>query len=392
MYQDDEVLSFRVTFGKKNKIELLKKLAHFDKAPYGIKDAASEEILNMCLLRFCSSRAIAFSRWDYELILKYTGFSSHLELAFQGHGLSLSNHYWYKRFDENLKYADINFFTNKWDDSFARAVLSGNYEALKNVSLVVPDVVTPGWAVKGWLYEEDGPRLYKLGIAKDHYEECLAEVLVSKLARRMFKSGEALEYELKEIYGKYASASKAMLNIDEELIPLSHIVSENLYALYRNKGGDRSLIEGFFNKVDECGIPHIREFFIKLFCLKSLCFISDLHFDNISVIRNIKTGEIRIAPIYDLAGAFGSTETGRKMLSNINKATYMMVYFLYGYLNPEWDYSWYNPSSTDGFEDEIRNVLSKSDFYTPRLIDNIIDVYKHQKQSLDELAEASKNK
>ena len=392
MYQDDEVLSFRVTFGKRNEIEVLKKLSHFNKAPYGMKEDTPQEELNTILFRFFNSRAIAPSRWDYDRIIKNTGCKDSFELAFKGHGLSLSNHYWYKKEGESLKYKDINFFTNKWDDSFARAVLSGNYEALKDVDLNVPDIVTTGWAVKGWLYEEDEAKLYKLGIAKDHIEEPLSEVLASRLAKRLFNNSGVVEYELKEVYGKYASASKTMIGIDEELVPLSSIVSVDLYALFRNKDGKRSTTVEFLRRIDECGVPHIHEFFVKVLCLKSLAFVNDLHFDNISVIRNIKTGEIRIAPLYDLGGAFGSSETGKKILSNVNKATYIIIYYIYGYLDPNWDYSWYNPDSLNGFENEIKEILSKSDFYNIELINNIIDVYRHQKQSLDEMALASKKK
>ena len=94
---------------------------------------------------------------------------------------------------------------------------------------------------------------------------------------------------------------------------------------------------------------------------------------------------MRLAPILDLGGAFGSSANGKKQLSNINQGTYMLIYFAYGNLDPKWDYSWYNPDSLTGFENDIKELLSKSEFYTPQLIDNIIDVYTHQKGFLDEM-------
>ena len=63
-----------------------------------------------------------------------------------------------------------------------------------------------------------------------------------------------------------------------------------------------------------------------------------------------------------------------------------MVYFIYGTPDPEWDLSWYNPNSLDGFEKEIREYLSLSSFYDQILIDAIINVFEHQKASLDEAA------
>ena len=386
MCRNDEICSFEAILGERTQIRFIEKRQHFDKAPYGIDRDAGADAINDGLLRFFNKRSLPAMRRDYMKILEFTGAKNSIDLVFRGHGLSLSDHYWFKREGEDLRYEDINFFTNKWDDSFARAVLSDDYEALSRVSLNVPDIVTDGWGVKGWLCEEDGPKLYKIGIHEGHCEEALAEVLCSKLAQRMFRRDEFWEYRLKEIYGKYASVSDVVIGIDEELVPLSSVVPSALYDLYYQRNKNKEAMSAFLQRIDECGLPGMREFFVKLSCWRSLCFVNDMHFDNLCAIRNIKTGEIRLAPALDFGGAFGSGETGRKLLSNINRATYVLVYFTFGDIQPEWDYSWYDPRALDGFEDEIRETLSKSDFYTPQLIDNILDVYRHQKTSLNEMA------
>ena len=386
MNREDEVLSFKVKFSELNDVKIIAKLQYFDKAPYGMNKDMTMEELTQNLFFFLERRSVAKERWDYENILKYTNSINGLELSFKGHGLSLSNHYWYKKEGENLKYEDINFFNNGWDDSFAKAVLSGNYEALKKADLNVPDVTTPGWAVKGWLFEESGPKLYKLGIAQDHFEEPLGEVLSSKLGKRMFNGDEILEYQLTKIYGKYASVCKNIINFDEELIPLYFAVPPELSVLYSNENHDRDVRKRFFEQLNKTDIPNLYEFFVKMSCFRSLSFVNDLHFGNLSVIKNLNTGKLRMAPLFDLASSFGSSERARSLLSNINKGTYALVYFMYSILDPDWDYSWYHEDSLLGFEDEIKEVLSKSDFYTPQLIDNIIDVYTHQKDYLNKLA------
>lgn len=385
MFKDDEVLTFLVIYGKFLEIEIVEELEHFDKAPYGVVSAKDKKERDRALFKFFNARTIASPRWDYKDILKATGCKNAFELSFKGHGLSLTNNYWFKREGENLKYDDINFFTNKWDDSFARAVLAHDYKALKKADLNNPDVVTPGWAVKGWLYE-DGPRLYKEGIHKDEPEECLGEVLASRLVNRILNEGEALTYELKEMNGRYYSVSKSMLNIDEELVPLSSVLPHNLYGLYSSRNIDHKYNDEFFDALANSGFPGLYQLFVKITCIRSLCFVNDLHFENISFIRNTKTGEMRPAPIYDLAGSFGTGQKGRQILSNINKGTYLIVYYVYGGLNPNWDYSWYDKDKLVGFEDEIREILSKSKFFTESLINNIIDVYRHQKDILDEIS------
>ena len=386
MHRNDEVLSFDISFDEDFEAEIKERRSGFAKAPFGMDPDAPLDQLNRILYGFLRDRAIPITRWDHQEILKYTGAKNLHALSFMGHGLSLSNHYWYKKEGECLRYEDINFFTNKWDDRFAKCVLKGDYESLRDVSLLVPDLVTPGWGVKGWLCEEDGPRLYKFGIAKGHDEEAIAETLSSRFARRVFSPGDVLEYELKEINGRYASVSKGLIGVDEELIPLSSVLPSSINALYRARHQDRNATKEFFQALDQCDIPGLREFFVKIAVFRSLCFVNDLHFDNLSVIRNIDNGQIKLAPIFDIGSSFGSSEKARRMLSSINKATYLIVYFLFGDLDPNWDYSWYSPESLDGFEDEIREYLSKGDFYTEALMENIIDVYHHQKDSLDALA------
>lgn len=386
MYKDLEVLSFEIDF-KNHKLKILEKLEHFDKAPYGVDDDNRD--INMVLFRFFNSRTIPVQRYNYEEIMKATGCEDGLELSFKGHGLSLSNHYWYKKEGENLKYDDINFFTNKWDDSFARAVLNEDYEALKTCDLNVPDIVTSGWASKGWLYE-DGPKLYKLGIVKENYEDCLGEVLASKLAQKILNDGEVVKYELKKVNNQYASVSPSMVGIDEELVPLSVVLPSSLYALFRSRNEDKKYLKEFFSKVSEYGIPELYDYFVKIQCIRSLCFVSDLHFDNLSVIRNLKTGKIRVAPLYDLAGAFGSSKTGREFISNMNTGSYVIIYYLFCGLEPDWDYSWYDPDKLIGFEEEIKEILSKSDFYTEEMLEKIIAVYHQQKNYLDGVANRKK--
>lgn len=386
MYKNDEVLSFSVEFHPIRKIHIIKKLEHFEEAPYCVLHPREDE--DSALLSFFNTRSIAPQRYDYKRIIEATGCRDDFELAFKGHGLSLTSHYWYKKEGENLKYEDINFFTNKWDDTFGRAVLNKDYQSLKTCDLNVPDIVTPGWAVKGWVWD-NGPKLYKLARDEEGFEEALGEVLGSNLARRIFNDDEVVHYELEKIGDTYASVSPAMLNIDEELIPLSSYFPESYYPLYANRNRDKETAKKFFKILKEDGYKQFFNFFVKLTVVRHLSFLQDLHFDNISVIKNNKTGKVRIAPLYDLAGAFGTSKHGRGLVSNLNKGTYLILFFMFNDIDQDWDYSWYDPKKLEGFEDEIVKTLSVSKFYTPELLSKIIDIYHYQKDSLDKIAKKS---
>lgn len=382
MYKNYEVLSFYVDF-RNFRTTFIRKLKHFDKAPYGFNSDGDKRDLKIGW--FFKKLSIPENRTEYKKIIKATHSRNGMDLLFKGHGLSLSNHYWFKKENEKLSYDDINFFTNKWDDSFARAILNNDYDALSHVDLNVPDITTPGWGAKGWIYDEEkGPRLYKLGINQN--EECLGEVLASRLAKRLFNENEVLTYDLEMVNGRYASVCSPMINIDEDLISIGNILPNDLYSLYHFQRNDKNARREFFKKLQEYGYDDFYQLFVKLACLKSVCFVNDLHFGNISIIKNMNTGHTRIAPIYDLGGSFGSGKTARQFLLNPTKTTLLLIYFVYGDLDPSWDYSWYNKDKLIGFEDEIRDVLSKSDFFKPEIIDFIIDIYRQQKASLDELA------
>ena len=392
MHEDNEVLSFCFRSAKYpvDRIKIIKFLDHPELSPLTISIDRSIEDNSRILFDFFNRRVIPHTREDIDEILKATNCKDSLELSFKGHGLSLQNHYWYKKEGENLKFSEINFFTNKWDDSFAKAILNEDYEALAKADLNVPDIVTPGWGVKGWIYDNE-PKLYKRGIDKTHPEEVLAEVLASRLVARLFKEEEALHYELKKINGNYVSVSPLMINVDEELTPLSKVLPFKLYSLFRDRNVNKEFDKEFFEKIKEYKAANFYEFFVKLSCLRTLCFVSDLHFDNISVIKNLKTGELRIAPVYDLGGAFGSSKSGRKFITDFNQGSLIIIYFLFSNIRPEWDYSWYDPNRLVGFEDEIKEILSKSEFYTPEIIENIITIYHQQKDCLDKMALESKN-
>ena len=386
MYKDYEVLSFKVTFAKRNSVTVLEKLSHFDLAPYGMGE--DEHKNNEILFRFFNSRVIAFQREDYQQIINATKCKDAFALSFKGHGLSLSNHYWFKKEGEDLSYEKINFFTNKWDDSFGRAILEENYDKLKDCDLNVPDIVTPGWSTKAWIYD-NGPKLYKLGIVKGRYEDCLGEVLASRLARRILKPEEVVDYQLVKVGNQYASVCSPMIGVDDALTPLSVVLPRSLYQIYMSKNSNKEINKQFFEELKKYGMPELYDRFVKIACIRTICFISDLHFDNISLIRNLKTGEYKIAPMYDLAGAFGTSRTGREFVSHLNTGSFLIIYFIFGVLEPDWDYSWYDPSKLEGFEQEIREVLSKSDFYDKDLLDRVIAVYQRQKESLDEMAKNS---
>ena len=90
-------------------------------------------------------------------------------------GLSLSDQYWLKPYDSNIKYDDINFFDKDFDYvEFLEASLSINSEMIKRESsLKTPNNTTDGMLRKAWVIEDDVRYLLKGGIKMRYYNRLM---------------------------------------------------------------------------------------------------------------------------------------------------------------------------------------------------------------------------
>lgn len=86
-----------MVFSRVNKVKIIEELEHFEKAPFNINECISNEQKDLALLKFFNNACMPITRYDYKEVLKATGCKDGFELSFKGHGLSLSNHYWFKK-------------------------------------------------------------------------------------------------------------------------------------------------------------------------------------------------------------------------------------------------------------------------------------------------------
>ena len=165
-------------------------------------------------------------------------------------------------------------------------------------------VVTEGHSSKGnqpkWFVDEKWYKADHMGY------EGLAEVLVSRLLL-LSNAKDFISYEPVQITydGKTASGSTSpnFLKQDEILIPF-----ERLHRSFRGRGLAQTiaqmetaekvrytveLIEGV------TGLQDVGQYLTMILELDSFFLNEDRHTNNLSVIRNEKTGKYRLSPIYD---------------------------------------------------------------------------------------------
>ena len=128
-----------------------------DYAPLLLKNYYEEEKDELLLLNrlteWFKGRGIPSWRDKLDLLLHRLNIETSDELLDKAFGLSLSDQYWLKPFNVDIKYDDINFFDNDFDYAeFLEASLSLNSKTIKKEeSLKTPNNTTDGMLRKAWI-------------------------------------------------------------------------------------------------------------------------------------------------------------------------------------------------------------------------------------------------
>ena len=121
-----------------------------------------------------------------DLLLHRLNITAPSELLDKANSLSLSDQYWIKPYNLDVKYDDINFFDNDFEYSeFLEASLSKNSKVRTNEkSLKTSNNTTDGMLKKAWIIE-NGTRYLLKGGYKNELLQPFNEVLASEICRRL---------------------------------------------------------------------------------------------------------------------------------------------------------------------------------------------------------------
>ena len=271
---------------------------NIDYAPHILKSYYIDEDINDTTFRtnlseWFKGRGIPSWRDKLDILLLRLNIVAPSELLDKAFGLSLSDNYWLKPVDTNIKYDDINFFDNDFDYAeFMEASLSKNSKIIQNdESLKTPNNTTDGMLKKAWIIENGTRYLLKGGYKNDTLQP-FNEVLASEICNRL--GFDHVEYTLDTYKDTVVSKCPCFITKDTELITCYQI---------RNDMKRHDSIEDYEEYIKKLEIEGIKDARIKvenMYILDFLIMNEDRHLNNFGIIRDVNTLKwLDVAPIFD---------------------------------------------------------------------------------------------
>ena len=267
-------------------------------APYIVRSYYIENDINsssfkMNLSQWFKGRGIPSWRDKLDLLLHRLNISTQNELLDKAFGLSLTDQYWLKPCNLDIKYEDINFFDNDFEYSeFMSASLSKNSNVVTNEeSLKTPNNTTDGMLKKAWIIE-NGTRYLIKGGYKNEILQPFNEVLASEICRRLGFSH--VPYTIDIYKDMVVSKCPCFINKDSEFITAYQIKK------CMKKYDDKQDYEDYIKVLENNGIKDARIKLENMYILDFLIMNEDRHLNNFGIIRDVNTLKwLDVAPIFD---------------------------------------------------------------------------------------------
>ena len=348
-------------------------------ASLGLARDNRDRVLTTLLTR----RALSSLRRDGGDILAAWGAKSPVDLVLRGHGLSLSDQFWYRAAGSAERWEDLNFFDNGWDQDFGAAVLAGDYARLAACSPDVPEVTTPGHAVKAWERNDDGIYLVKAAEYPDG-AELVGARLGYELCSLLFGESHCVPLAVAERYGRPCSVSPLMLDGDEEFADGSRLCAMADTWENAKLGGGGITTEACDALIDAYaanGVADASAQVARRACFACLTLLMDFNPGNYGAIRAIGEGAWRAAPIFDYDGAFGFPFRGVSISYLCENPALFELFCVYrfSFLRPSWDWSWCDVRALDGFEDVVREAFDRCGSLPPVFAELITRLFVAQR-------------
>lgn len=296
-----------------NGIENIYDIYNIDYAPLSISNA--NKTLGANLLKqindWFKGRGIPSWRKDLEKLLEKLNVSSPEELLNKSYALSLSDQYWLKEENSNVKWQDINFFTNDFEyEAYLEASLDSSSNLTTSTDKAIlrsPNNTTDGMLQKGWIIE-NGKRILVKGTYTSSREEPFNEWLASQISKRLGFNycNYFVEWTDKT---KLISKCENFVSEDEEII--------SAYDVFKSEKKPNNIndCEFYIKILEKHNVPNARKNVEDMFILDYLMLNTDRHLKNFGVIRNVNTLEwVRTTPIFDT----GQSMECDKYLDEIN--------------------------------------------------------------------------
>ncbi len=244
------------------------------------------------LSKWFRGRGIPNHRDNLEMLLARLNVSMPEELLDKSFGLSLSDQYWIKPIDSDIKYSDINFFENDFEDfEFLEATFSNKGKSVSEESLMTPNNTTDGMLKKSWIIEDNKRYLLKGGFRNELLQP-FNEVLGTMICERL--GFDHVKYTLDIVKDKVVSKCLCFINVDTEYVPAYQIMSS------KPRNFDVRDYNNYIKSLEDKGIKSPLEKIENMYILDFLILNEDRHLNNFGIIRDVNTLKwLDVCPIFD---------------------------------------------------------------------------------------------
>lgn len=240
-------------------------------------------------------RSIPIGQHKVEEMLQEKGLIGPEDYLLKNLGLSLTDYYWVKPLDSNLKWEDVNLFHNEFQNEMT--IENFFEDEGNNIDFYNPNSSLQGQLEKKWIIHNEKRYLVK-GNRDEKSTESINEVIASKF-HELQGYDNYTDYSLIKIKDRdydYGCISECFTSEELELVSAYAVVTSEAQK------NDVSSYEHFIrvcsnHGMDEEALRRDLEYQILMdFILSG----RDRHLSNVSILRDANTLEfVRMAPIYD---------------------------------------------------------------------------------------------
>lgn len=304
-------------------------------------------------------RSIPESRAGLDAKLEKLGLTNPMHIPFRNLGLSLSDQYWIRPLEEDLRWEDLNYFHNPFGDEGETWD-----EWLSDVGLSSPDNTSEGALPKRWVCCGNDRILLKGHVPwtdQQAYNEVVATLLHSKL----LGADDFVPYTvMRTEHLGVVSCCKCFIQPNEEYVPFSLVIDSE------GKRSGETVYDTVMRLCGNLGISHQRteRFLSKMIVCDSIMANTDRHLRNFGLIRNIDDLDWRFAPLFDTGNSLwydkDEDAIARGDHDFVSRPFHAVPIRQLLYVS---DTEWFDPSALRDFPDAACEILAESDLARWRL-------------------------
>lgn len=293
-------------------------------------------------------------------------------------GLSLSDQYWIRPQDTELRWREINFFDNDFSEDIGD-ILLGKKTDRRAINFSSPDSASDGYLKKRWKIVDGKRCLLKAG-SDPFRQQPFNEVIASSLAERL--GIPHVSYHLLWDDGVPYSVCEDFITKDTDLISAWRVMQT------KKKSNSASTYQHYLDCCKQLGIKEMKHAVDQMIVLDYLIANEDRHLNNFGLVRSADTLEyLGTAPIFDSGSSLGYNKIAGQITAfgNIECKPFKKTHT--EQLKLVSSFEWLDLGKLDGFEQEMREVFdSAGDYMESGRKDAIINAFSARTEHLHEMA------